>query len=267
MNAGDISLSTGQVLIASGAMVINVALSLGLRLGLARTLLIASVRMVLQLSLLGMILTWIFARQSLPEVLLLMTIMTLAAGSTAVSRVKHAYRGMYRDGLLAIAVSAWLMTAFMVGLVKRPEPWYLPQLMIPLLGMILGNGISGIALALDRFLDQVQQQRDRIEGLLLLGATRWEATQDIFRDCLRTGLMPTTNAMMAAGLVSLPGMMTGQLLGGGSPQQAVNYQIAILFLILTSTALGTSAALWFAFQRVLTPEHRLNPTIWKQKKP
>jgi putative ABC transport system permease protein len=266
MNHGDIALSTVQVACAAGLMLVNIGISWALRLGLEKTFFWASVRMVGQLTLLGLILSWIFARQSLLEVLLLMFIMTFAAGSTAVSRVKHPYRGLHGDGLMAIAVSTWLMTAFMIGVVKRPEPWYLPQLLIPSLGMILGNGISGIALALDRFLEQVQQQRESIEGRLLLGATRWEAVQDLFRDCLRTGLMPTTNAMMAAGLVSLPGMMTGQLLGGGSPQQAVNYQIAILFLILTSTMLGTSTALWLAFRRVFTPEHRLNPNLWKPKK-
>ncbi|MBF2052275.1 MAG: iron export ABC transporter permease subunit FetB [Candidatus Sericytochromatia bacterium] len=251
-------------------MSISLGLSLALSLGLTRSLLLASLRMVLQLSLLGLILNGIFTRQSPWEVLGLALLMTLAAGWTAVSRVKHPYRGLYRDGLLAIALSSWLMTATMLTVVQQPQPWFLPQLLIPTLGMILGNGLSGMALALDRFLEQLQLQREQIEGALLLGATRWEATRALFRDCLRTGLMPTTNAMLAAGLVSLPGMMTGQILGGADPQQAARYQMVIFFLILSSTALGTGGLLWLAWRQLLPPERlaleRLHQPALRQRR-
>jgi len=117
--------------------------------------------------------------------------------------------------------------------------------------------MSGIALALDRLTTTAWQQRAIIEQRLMLGATRLEAIVEIRREAMRSGMMPIINAMAAAGLVSLPGMMTGQILAGSPPLEAVKYQILIMFLISAGTGFGVTAVLWLASKRLFDERDRL----------
>lgn len=258
-----LELSPWQMALAALLLGLQVGLSLLLRLGLVRTVLLSALRMTLQLSLLGLLLNWVFALRSLPLVFGILALMTLAAGQAAIGRIKHPYRGIYRDSLLAIFLSSWLTTAYFITVVSRPSPWYLPEYVVPLLGMVLGNGLSGMALGLDRFLEEAENRRDEVETWLALGATRWEAASDLVRSSVRTGLMPITQSMMVSGLVSLPGMMTGQILGGVEPRQAVAYQIVIMFMISTSTALGTVGMVLMAWLRLFSSQHCLQDILQK----
>src|SRR6056297_3225169 len=131
------------------------------------------------------------------------------------------------------------------------------QVALPLLGMILGNALTGISLGLDRFVSSIQQRRVEIEGCLMLGATRWEAVAPIAVDAVRTGMIPILNTMSIAGIVSLPGMMTGQLLAGVAPLDAVRYQIVIMFLIAAAVAIGTVGAVLISFSKITTPSHQV----------
>lgn len=252
------ALGPTEILLTSLLLVVQMVLSLLLDLQLIRHIAWAGTRMVVQLSLVGLVLSQIFAWQNVWAIALLLSLMTLVAGHTAVSRVKHRYPGIYRNAMLSIFLSSWLITGYFLSVVNAPSPWYLPQYLIPLLGMVLGNGISGIALALERFLSLMQLQQADIEARLALGATRWEAVKDVFRTALQAGITPILNSMLAAGLVSLPGMMTGQILGGASPQQAVNYQIVILLMISTSTALGAFGVLYLSYLGLTHADHRLH---------
>jgi putative ABC transport system permease protein len=123
--------------------------------------------------------------------------------------------------------------------------------------MMLGNTMNGIALGLDRLTQTTWQQRAIIEQRLMLGASRTEAILEIRREAMRSGMMPMINAMAAAGLVSLPGMMTGQILAGIPPIEAVKYQILIMFLITAGTGFGVSTALWLASRKLFDERHRL----------
>ena len=120
----------------------------------------------------------------------------------------------------------------------RIHPWYEPQYAIPILGMILGNTLTGVSLGIERMTEELTAGRGAVEMSLALGATRWEAAQGPARQAVRAGMIPTLNQMAVVGLVSLPGMMTGQVLAGQSPLQAVRYQIVIMFLIAAASALG-----------------------------
>ncbi|MGB5344162.1 MAG: ABC transporter permease, partial [Thermoanaerobaculia bacterium] len=122
--------------------------------------------------------------------------------------------------------------------------------------MILGNTLTGISLGLDRFTGALTQGRDRVELLLSLGGTRWEAALPAIREAARTGMIPILNSMTVVGIVSLPGMMTGQLLAGVSPVQAVKYQIVIMFLIASATALGTVGAVLLSYLRLFSKQHQ-----------
>ena len=139
----------------------------------------------------------------------------------------------------------------------RPHPWYDPRYAIPLLGMILGNCMTGIALGLDTLTTSLATRRAGVEAQLMLGATRWEAAGPVTRGALRSALMPIVNSMSATGLVSLPGMMTGQILSGVPPVEAVKYQILVMFLIAGGTGFGAVAAVLGGVARLTDGRHRL----------
>jgi putative ABC transport system permease protein len=225
----------------------------------------ASARTVVQLILIGWVLQWIFPKDSEPSppwyyVLGMLLAMTIIAGDAAVRRCSRRYRGVWFDSVISMWASSWFIGALAVMAViqvqRHEHLWYEPQYCIPLMGMILGNTLNGISLGWDRFGDELAQKRDQIETVLALGGTRWEAALSAIQTAVRTGMIPTLNTMMVVGIVSLPGMMTGQILAGMKPESAVKYQIVIMFLIAVGTTLGTVMAVLFSYWRLFTPWHQ-----------
>ena len=257
MTESYVELSYVQVAIAASLILLNGAISLLLRLKLERQLVVASLRMTVQLLLIGVVLQWVFALNAWYAVLAMATLMTLVAGASAVQRTRVRFSGVWSSSLISVWASSWFVTGIALLAVVQVHPWYRPQYAIPLLGMILGNTLSGISLGLDRFAGELKSRRDEIETLLALGATRWEAARDTVIEAVRTGMVPTINAMSVTGLVSLPGMMTGQLLAGTNPIQAVKYQLAIMFLISAGAALGTMSVVLLSYRRLFNARHQL----------
>ena len=256
MNASLQQLSLADVAVATLLIVVNGAVSAALSLGLGRKLALAAVRTVVQLLAIGYVLGWVFRFDRWYGVLPLMALMTLVAGFAGASRGTHGYRGQRVDSIVSIWLSAWLVAAIGLFAVIRIHPWYAPQYAIPILGMILGNTLTGVSLAIERMTEALTARRDRVEMALALGATRWEAARSPAREAVRAGMIPTLNQMTVVGVVSLPGMMTGQVLAGQSPLQAVRYQIVIMFLIAASSALGTVGAVLLTYRRLFSAEHR-----------
>ena len=257
MNSDYVTLSYGQVAIAATLVVVNGLISVLLRLGLGRSLLIASARMVVQLLLIGMVLKAVFAWNAWYAVLGLTLVMTLVAGFAAVGRTERRYAGIYINSIVSVWASSWLMVAFAMGLVlTNVRPWYQPQYLVPLLGMILGNTLNGISLGLNRLGEELVTHRGEVEMLLALGANRWEAARGSIREAIRTGMIPMINSMMVTGIVSLPGMMTGQLLSGVEPVEAVKYQLVIMFLIASGTAIGTVSVVLLSYLRLFNYKHQ-----------
>lgn len=246
-----------QLVLAALLMLLNIGLSVSLKLGLTRSLLIASTRMVVQLLLIGFILEWLFSQENPVLIVAIALGMTVIAGISAVGRTKRKFVGIYWNSVVSILVAAALISQLSILGIIRVSPWYDPQYFIPIIGMLLGNILNGISLGLDRFLEGLMTQRDQVEMLLAHGATRWEASHRQVRDAVRTGMIPITNSMMVMGVVSMPGMMTGQILAGANPIDAVRYQIVIVFMIASATALGTLLVVLLAFQRLLSPDHQL----------
>jgi putative ABC transport system permease protein len=257
-SSAPIALSWWSVGVAAVLILVNALISWRLRLGLEKRVAWAAIRMTLQLFLLGLVLHQIFALASAAPVLLLAGLMTLIAGYSAVRRIDHRYDRIYPSAIFAVWVSSWLVTAITVLLIVRPEPWHSPHVLIPLLGMVLGNSLTGISLGMDRFLSDLQSRRTEVEMRLTLGATRWEACREAFVSSARTAMIPILNTMSVAGIVSIPGMMTGQLLAGAPPIQAVKYQIMIMFVIAAAIALGVMLALGQTFFRVTTTRHQID---------
>jgi putative ABC transport system permease protein len=163
---------------------------------------------------------------------------------------------MALSSLVSIWASSWLMAAVALFVIVPVRPWHSPQYAIPLLGMILGNILNGISLGLDRLGGELSARRGQVETLLALGGTRWEAARQPVSQAIRTGMIPLINSMMVVGVASLPGMMTEQLLAGVNPLEAVKYQIVIMFLIATGTALGTVGVVLISYWRLFGPDHQ-----------
>jgi putative ABC transport system permease protein len=252
LSAKDLSLAA--VLVIALAFVCH-----RLRLGIGGRLLWSAVRTVIQLSLIGFVLKALFAQSSSWLVALMALIMLLAAGREVRARQKHPLRGGwgYGTGLSAMFVSSFAVAVLALTVMVRPEPWYAPRYAIPLLGMMLGNTMNGLSLSLNHLTGNVRQSRAVIETRLALGQTKSEAIADIRHESVRTGLIPIVNSMAAAGLVSLPGMMTGQVLAGNPPLDAVKYQILIMFLIAGGTGFGTLVAVWMTSHRLFDQRDRL----------
>jgi len=163
----------------------------------------------------------------------------------------------YGLGGAAMLMAGALVTVFALTTQIRPEPWWSPRFALPLFGMILGNTMTGISLGLDTLHATLNRERRAIEAQLLLGRTRIEAMRPFLRRALRSGFTPIINSMAATGVVSLPGMMTGQILSGVDPQQAVKYQLLIMFLIGGATGLGVLGAVMASARRLTDQRHRL----------
>ena len=253
------SLGPWDLAFGAALVVANAGLTIGLGLGLARTLVVAAIRVVVQLTLVGFVLRTIFASASPGIVLAAGLVMMAAATVEIASRQERPLAGSWRYGLggtsLAAATTFVLTLSYLTRL--RPESWYDPRVLIPLLGILLGSVMSGISIGLNSLGSSVVRERVSIEARLALGATRFQALETPIRAAIRAGLIPIVNQMAAAGLVTLPGLMTGQILAGADPQSAANNQILILFLLATATSLGVIGAVYAAAWRITDDRHRL----------
>ncbi|TDO16543.1 MULTISPECIES: ABC transporter permease [Halomonas] len=256
---GVIELAWWQLALAALMVVVLAGCTAVARLGMGKSLLIAAARTVIQLTLVGLVLEALFAAERLVWVALMALGMLLIAGREVMARQKRRLLGGWAFGIgtLAMFLSSFTVTVLTLTVIIGPEPWYRPQYAIPLLGMMLGNTMTGVALALDRLTDTAWRQRAVIENRLMLGQRWQEAVGDIRREAMRSGLMPMINAMAAAGVVSLPGMMTGQILAGSPPALAVKYQILVMFTITLGTGFGTLAAVAAGSRRLFDRRERL----------
>ena len=261
-----IEISNLQLVFAALLLLINIVLSVVLKLGLAKDLLVGAVRMAVQLILVGLILEWVFQTREPIIILLMAVIMAGLAGIAAVNRTSRRFPGIFWNSLITIGSSAFLVTGAAITGILSVDPWYDPQYLIPMLGMVLGNALTGISLGLDRMMEGCVNNRNWIETMLSHGANRWEAAHEQIREALRTGMIPTVNAMMIMGIVSLPGMMTGQILAGASPMDAVRYQMVIMFMIAACTALATLGVVLLAYRTLFSKDHRLMESRISRKK-
>ncbi len=249
--SGPLQIGLWQLAVAAALLLVNVVLSVVLRLGLGRDLVVAAVRMVVQLALVGLVLDWVFSTRNPWIIVGIALAMAAIASVAAVRRTSRRFPGIYWESLVMVVGASFLVTGVAVVGVLQVRPWYEPQYLIPLHGMLLGNALTGISLGLDRFMEGCVEGRARIEMFLALGATRWEAARHDFRRAVRTGMIPSLNSMTIMGIVSLPGMMTGQILAGAAPGDAVRYQIMIMFMIASCVALATVGVVTFAFFALL----------------
>lgn len=254
-----IPLQPWDLFIAASLVMLLALLSISQQLKLAGMLIISASRAFIQLILLGYVLDIVFALESLPWILAIVLLMLLVAGREVMARQHRRLRGWwgFGTGTLSLFISSFCIILITLTAIINVEPWYKPQYFIPFMGMLLGNTMSGIAISLDRLLEDAWMQRQLIETRLSLGHLACDAMNIMRRKALRAGMIPIINAMAVAGIVSLPGMMTGQLLAGSSPLEAAKYQILIFFLIAAGTGFGAYGAVTMASKRLFDQRQRL----------
>lgn len=248
----DLSIAASMVLILAG-------LNRKTSPKLSRDIVIAAVRLCVQLSLIALILKYVFAERNLLLIGGIGLVMVTLAGREVKNRLQTGKQlpHTFWVSSFSMFVSSYVMCVFCLLAIIQPDPWYHPQYAIPLLGMLLGNTLTGVTLSLNRLRDGFIAQRDVIENRLMLGETITQATQSQRQAAMTSALIPTVNSMAAAGIVSLPGMMTGQILAGAEPEMAVRYQILIFLLIAAGTGFGVYLATYFGSKQLYDQRERL----------
>jgi putative ABC transport system permease protein len=228
----DLAWSWGLILIAVGW-------SRWQQLGLEGQFLLAAGRSLIQLLFIGYLLQFIFELDHPWAVLLIVVVMITIAAMVARNRISTKIRGLLKVVWLALLIGSSFTVGYSIILIIQPDRWFDPQYLIPLVGMILGNILNGASLAGERLASMIKNNRLEVETHLCLGATPQEAIASYRKEAIRIGLIPTLNSMMVVGMVSLPGMFTGQVLAGNNPLDAASYQILILFMIALANLLTT----------------------------
>ena len=246
MTVGAVDVTWTELALAAVLVLMPIAISRWQQLGLARGFAIGAIRAVIQLLVVGYVLVYLFAVDRWYLVLLAILVMLLAATKTATDRQREARRTLFPIIGVALAVGAGLTLAYVDALVVRPGQWYDPRYLIPLFGMIVSNAMNAAALAAERLASEIEARRGEVEAYLALGASPGQASGEAVRRSLVAALIPSVNGLTIVGLVSLPGMMTGQILAGSSPLLAVRYQLVVAFMLAGTTALtAVLATLWY----------------------
>ncbi|MDD2979184.1 MAG: ABC transporter permease [Hespellia sp.] len=221
-----------------------------------KLLVIGSIRMTLQLILAGLVLTYIFKNPHPIFVLLYLTAMMAMSVHTVLSRNK----GINRNFQIIVALSLiltglFVILFFILGVVG--VSFFNPQYTIPISGMIMGNAMTGVSLGLKTFHENLKTQKPKIDTLLNMGATPKSILLPFVNKSLETALLPTLNSMLGMGIISLPGMMTGQILSGTLPTTAILYQIAIMIAITSVVCLAVFCSLYLGYRTLYNAKNQM----------
>ncbi len=260
-----VQLTWWDMAITAGLILVVAAVSLALRLGLEGKLALAGVRTFAQLLLIGYVLRYVFDLSHPLALLPVVAVMIVVAARAAVSRSSRRYPGVGGLAFVVLAAMGLATTLTVTQGIVGVKPWYSPQYIIPLLGMILGNSLTGVSLCLDQLLETLAERRDEVEMELSLGATRWEAARGPVSSAIRRGMIPILNSMMVVGLVSLPGMMTGQILAGADPLEAVKYQIMVMFMLAAAVSVGCMGIGLLTYRRLFNHRHQLRAELIEKR--
>ncbi|MEO0455856.1 MAG: iron export ABC transporter permease subunit FetB [Cyanobacteria bacterium P01_A01_bin.114] len=235
MDSQIIELDLVRILWALGLMAAAIGLAAWQRLGLVQMLAIATARTVAQLFAVGLFLSIVFTLRDPWLVLLVLGVMLTVAALTARNRISKDLPRLLPWLWGSIFTGTALTITYTTLTVLRPSTWYDPQYLIPLTGIVFGNAMNAAAIAGERLVKVLRSSRVEIETHLSLGATPDQAIATYRREAIKAGLIPTVNSMMVVGLVTLPGIITGQLLSGIDPLNAALYQMLIMFMLAFST--------------------------------
>lgn len=222
-----------------GAATLLVVIAIGVsrlrRLELERDFLVGAVRATVQLLAVGHALRLVFHSEHPLATFAVVLVMVLVAAWTVASRTR---RALFPQALAAIVIGTATAVLPVFVLVVPPRPWFEPRVVIVITGMMVASAMNVVAQVLERLLAIAHDDAAVIEAYLALGASPAQAFAGAERKALRAALIPTLNGLLTVGLVALPGMMTGQILGGVAPEQAVRYQIVVMFELTAVAAVA-----------------------------
>lgn len=257
MEHGILEIGPGQLALALVFILAAGATSLYHGLKLERDLVVGTLRTFVQLFLLGYILRYIFHLDSVWSVLGVFCFMIVFAARIIRTRVKEKQVSFFWPILISMIISYSLVSIMVTGVVVGARPWWKPQYFIPLAGMLIGNSMNAMAISLDRLLGELRKRRQEVEMMLCHGADYGEASRDMVKTAMRAGMIPSINSMMAAGVVFIPGMMTGQILAGADPVLAIRYQIVVMVMLVGSTAVVSLLGVLLVRRLCFGPGHQL----------
>ncbi|CUA70582.1 UPF0014 membrane protein [Rhizoctonia solani] len=230
----------------------DAVVSYGLGLGVGTSLVSAAIRCTVQLSIMALILQSVFEASS-PWAVAGISCLLLVLGSfeTVANKSKYRFSGMFPSTFVAMAISTIPVSIIGTRFAMSETEFWAAEKYIPILGMLCGSTISGIVVATTSVLKELHENRDKVETYLAFGASRYEACKPIATSALRLALTPTINQMSVIGLISIPGMMTGAILGGASVDQAAKLQMVIMFMINACTTLASIVGMFSALYRAV----------------
>lgn len=240
-----------------GVLLIPIGINYAYRLELLKTIGVSVSRMVIQLIFIGIYLEFLFELNSLVVNIVWLTLMLLVGSRAIVTSSTLPLKYFYWPAFTGLCIGLFPLLILLLFALLKPTPVYHAQYLIPLAGMLLGNCLTGNIVALRGMFDALQKQNQLYEGALALGATPKQATFQFMQDALKAALAPILATMATTGLVTLPGMMTGQILSGTDPMLAVKYQLVIMVAIFTMLSLSIVATLSISVRRVISPTGRL----------
>jgi len=221
-----------------------------------KLLIIASFRMTVQLVLAGLILTYIFKNPNPLFTVAYIFVMLVFSIYRVINKNKQLNNKFKLIIGLSMGGSGLLILLFFIGGIVQVNIFN-AQYAIPIGGMIIGNSMTGVLLALKKFNESLSEQKIKIETLLNIGATPKQILLPFVNNALETALLPTLNSMLGMGIIALPGMMTGQILSGTLPSTAILYQIAIMISICTAVCLTVFCSLNFGYRTLFNDKNQL----------
>ncbi|MEN7973749.1 MAG: ABC transporter permease [Verrucomicrobiota bacterium] len=258
-----IDLSLTSLLSMYALMLLPLAILFHLQLGIIRQTLFAVLRMTVQLVLVGLYLKYIFQLNNPFASLLWVSIMLVVANLSVLGKAGLKRGFFFWRSLVGVAGSTLFAGGWFILIAIRPEPIYDARYMVPIIGMILGNCLRSNVLSLERFYSGIRKNENEFMTYLMLGATLREAIRPYLRDAVKAAINPSVATMATMGIVSLPGMMTGQILGGAMPQEAIKYQIGIMICIFTAMVVAAFVNILLSLPVAFDDHQRLKQDIFE----
>lgn len=239
-----------RMIFVYGLLLIPLVIFFKFKIKLVKKLLVSTVRMTLQLFLVGLYLGYIFELNNVYVNILWLLIMLIIANRHILKSSNLKIKPLLSVTIFSTLIGLLSVLLPFVLLVIKPTPLYDARYIIPVGGMILGNFLSVNIVSFNTYISSLKENRQELESYLCMGATLSEATKPYLRIAIEKALIPTVTTIATLGLVSLPGMMTGQLLGGSFPMTAIKYQIAIMVAILVAATISVTLNLVLATGRI-----------------
>ncbi|QBG47485.1 ABC transporter permease [Verrucomicrobia bacterium S94] len=258
-----VDMNTASTCSMFALLLIPTGIFLWLNLGLVRETLISAVRMTIQLLLVGIYLKYIFQLNNGFINSAWVLIMMIAANASVLEKAGLKRKLFFWRTLTGIAVSTFVVSAWFILVAIRPDPLYDARYMVPIIGMILGNCQRSNVMSLERFFSGIRANEQEFMTYLMLGATLHEAIRPYLRASLKATINPSLSTMATMGIVSLPGMMTGQILGGALPIPAIKYQIGIMLCIFTAMVIAALVNILLSLPVAFDDHQRLKTGIFQ----